>query len=164
MPNYNQYWFGLAVVSEAVPEFTVRSDCIVKFSYSAMVNQGNGIFLPISQIKEISFDPISRIFTMAKCSEASKATDPDCKSTPFFFTYEVAVIATLNDGVNSSSNDLRFFVTFGPDCRQDTLKFNNAITSITHYITSPPSETKYDPQFVSTIPNCPVSCILDQGG
>jgi hypothetical protein len=100
---------------------------------------------------------------MAKCSEATKDTDLDCKSTPFFFTYEVAVIATLNDGVNTSNSDLRFFVTFGPDCRLDTLKFNNAITSITHYISSPPTEYRFDPQFVSTIPNCPVSCSLNQG-
>lgn len=35
---------------------------------------------------------------MAKCSVSTIQSDPDCQGDAYFFSYEVAVVATLNDG------------------------------------------------------------------
>lgn len=56
MPDYMQYWFVGASQTQAVPEFYYTASCDLEFTYSALVNDGSGVFVPIESIKEISFD------------------------------------------------------------------------------------------------------------
>lgn len=102
---------------------------------------------------------------MVKCDiyDPDYATDSDCAGDAFFFSYEVAVVATLNDGELTSNDQLRFTVTFGPDCRNDQVSFRNPIDPVVvHYITGPPSQDVYDPVLMQTIVNCPVTCALSE--
>ena len=87
--------------------------------------------MPIELVPEVSFDPETRQFTFAKCDPFDPLTteDPDCQGDPDFYSYEVQVIATLNDGQRTSNSDLVFSVTFGPDCTQDELTFLTPVPS-----------------------------------
>lgn len=119
MPDYTQYWFTPASQTQPVPEFFYVSDCTLDFTYSAVVKDGSGVFVPIESIGEISFNPDMRTFSMAKCDpydSVALANDSDCGGDAYFYSYEVAVVATLNDGVGTFNDELRFTVTFGPDC------------------------------------------------
>ena len=75
------------------------------------------------------------------------ANDPECGSDAFFFTYEVAVIATLNDGEGTFDDSIRFEVTFGPDCTGDMIFFGQEYASPqVYYITNPPTTDVFDVQ------------------
>lgn len=58
-----------------------------------------------------------------------------------------------------------FDVTFAPDCRADTIVFNNAFdASYDYQITTPPTALSLDPQMVQSTANCPITCTLDTQG
>lgn len=148
MADQTQYWMTSGRTTAAVPEYAYSADCELEFSYSALVRMGTGDFMPIESIKEITFDPESRTFYLAKCDPADPDTtmDPHCSNDPFFFTYEVAVKATLNDGVGTSNQDLTFKVTFGPDCTGDEVTFTTPIPDlIEYYISIPPVPMQLQP-------------------
>ena len=88
------------------------------------------------------------MFSLAKCwplNAETAAADPDCGADAFFYTYEVKVIATLNDGEGTFDDSITFSVTFGPDCSQDFVYFEKLYESPQiHYITSPPTTDTYD--------------------
>lgn len=85
-----------------------------------------GTYDSIDTIKDIIFDPESRIFYLAKCdpNDPASTTEPDCKGDAFFFSYQVAIRATLNDGQGTYNMDLKFQVTFGPNCENDIVYFD----------------------------------------
>lgn len=60
----------------------------------------------------------------------------------------------------TQNSDLRFIVTFGPDCRNDEVSFGTVYGPLTHYITSPRTIDGYDPQVSVMTKNCPVTCSL----
>ena len=47
---------------------------------------------------------------MAKCDprDVDVVNDVDCSGEAFFFSYDVVVVATLNDAVETSNSDLTF--------------------------------------------------------
>ena len=166
MSDKMQYWGVGATTTAPVSAYSYTASCMLEFSYSALVNDGSGTFVPVENIREISFDPIARTFTLEKCGspEAIQA-DPDCSGLPFFITYEVAVIASLNDGYGSFNSDMMFDVTFAPDCRADTITFNNPFdASYSHLITSPPTSETLDPMMMQSTANCPITCDIDTDG
>lgn len=128
MADQTVYWFNNAATTPAIKDYWVSSDCNVQFTYSAFVSEGSGVFVPITEISDITFDPIARTFSMAKCSGATIQSDLECQGDAYFFSYDVIVVATLNDGEMTQNNDLRFTVTFGPDCRNDQVMHGTTFT------------------------------------
>lgn len=168
MPNYTQNWFDPTQTTKQVPQFQYSADCSLEFTYTAIVNVGNDVWKDVSEVPEITFDAQALTFDLAKCYPATFETlsnDPECGSDAYFFTYEVAVIATLNDGEGTFDDSIRFQVTFGPDCTGDIVYFNQEYASPqVYYITNPPTTAVFDHQLVQDVPNCPVTCSLRQDG
>jgi hypothetical protein len=117
-----------------VPEYFVVSDCTLEFSYSAKARKmpsdplelpGEFMALEDLEMSVLSFDPETRMFSMAMCDPYdSNSAAMNCNDAAYFFTYEVAVVATLNDGAATFDDSLRFMVTYGPDCSEDNLAFD----------------------------------------
>ena len=138
MPDYEQYWFIAGGQSQAVQEYFLVSDCALEFTYSATARELRpddpdfvpGDLVPLAYLtrRVIKFDPATRVFTFAMCDPNDPAsTGPECAGDAFFMHYEIAVVATLNDGAATSDDSLRFRVTFGPDCTNDALMFTGSL-------------------------------------
>lgn len=70
MSDVVQYWGSAATDTNAISAYTYSATCSLDFTYSAFVNL-NSQLVPVSSIKEISFDPISRVFTLEKCGSVA---------------------------------------------------------------------------------------------
>lgn len=162
MPNYEQDWFGMTTITRQVPLFQYSADCQLEFTYTALVNDGSGVLKSVDEVSEIDFDPLDLTFSLAKCfplTTETLANDPECTGDAYFFTYEVIVVATLNDGEGSFDDSTRFQVTFGPDCTGDMLNFDNLYADPqVYYITNPPVVAEFDHMLAQSVPNCPVTC------
>lgn len=156
MPDYDQYWFTQAGQSQAVPEYFLVSDCSLVFTYSAKArlvsstdpdedDESEFVALEDMDKNVLSFDPATRTFSMAMCDPYDSASaDGECDGDAFFFTYEVMVVATLDDGARTSDDSLRFLVHYGPDCSADTLAFFDMLGDQTYYVSSDSSEDIFD--------------------
>lgn len=111
-----------------------------------------------------TFDSDSRQINMQKCDPSKPITDPDCIGDAYFVTYEVAIVATLNDGAKTYDDSLRFYVTFGPDCREDTVMFTNTLSQQDYFISATSGAELYDHAMIQTVRNCPITCNLGQDG
>jgi len=136
----------------------------VQLTYSALVQDNFGNFVPVEDVDDVEFFPDNRVFAFAKCSLATIQSDPECQGDAYFYSREVIIVATVNDGEQTSNSEVRFTVNFGPDCRNDYVTYNNVLLDITHYITQPATVDSFDPQISTQVANCPVTCSLTQVG
>lgn len=107
--------------------------------YEAMQKMPNGMYAPMP--KEVSFNPITRTFTIRKCllGHPSYDTDIECTSNmmPYTMSYDIVVIATLTTDIQTftdASNVFRVVIT--PDCRADTLQLKSDWQDFQYYITA----------------------------
>lgn len=88
MSDIVQYWFVGATTTDPVSAYSYTANCMLEFTYSALVNDGSGFFVPVENVGEISFNPVDRTFTLEKCgSSDSIQNDPECGGLPYFITY-----------------------------------------------------------------------------
>jgi len=134
MEDQTVYWGTSAIVTDPVPTYTVYSEtCILTATYDAKVLV-NGEWKNVSEVPEVDFNPDTLEFTLAKCSPADLTNDPDCTLDADFYTFSVAAVSSTKEGEMTSSDEQVFDVTFGPDCRDDALSFDNMVSSPQTYL------------------------------
>lgn len=109
---------ALIDTTNAFLQYTFFPACDYSFSFEVVQILSTGAVAPLPS--EITFNS-DLTFTVEKCSAATFASDPDCAFKWVDTTWNLVIIARLDDARGTQDASISFSVTIYNDCAKDSI-------------------------------------------